>query len=182
MGPHKIFNQPRPNEYKYLEQDFDISYNIQGISLLRKFVQTHNARVAAIAHAYDGKFKANDLANLWGIGFKAAQRTLKATTQLSTRHLNGKIHRRVQTRMHQYMYRQLWGHLSRFLSDTFKSKVKSLRGNNYFQLFCNNGAFTKVYPMQGKKESHLALNRFLHEIRIPSELHTGGAGELVHGE
>ena len=36
--------------------------------------------------------------------------------------------------------------------------------------------------MKGKKESHLALNRFLHEIGIPSELHTDGAGELVHGE
>ena len=85
-------------------------------------------------------------------------------------------------KMHQRRYRQLWGHLSRFASDAFMSKVKSFRGNNYFQLFCNNGAFTKVYPMQGKKESHLALNRFLHKIGIPSELHTDGAGELVHGE
>ena len=103
--PHKIFNEPRPNEYKYLERDFDISYNIQGINLLREIVQTHTTRVAAIAHANDGKFKANDIANLWGIGSKAAERTLKATTQLSTRHLNGKIHRRVRTRMHQRRYR-----------------------------------------------------------------------------
>jgi len=84
--------------------------------------------------------------------------------------------------MHQRRYKQLWGHLSRFSSDTFKSKVKSLRGSQYFQLFCNNGAFTKVYPLNGRSDAHLALNKFLHEIGIPSELHTDGAGELVHGE
>ena len=180
--PHSIFNEPNVSEYKYLEHDFDISWNIQGISTLKQVVQSHSNRISAITHLNNGKFKAEDLANLWGIGINAAQRTLKSTTQLSTRHLNGKIHRRVRTKVHQRRYRQLWGHLSRFSSDTFKSKVKSLRGNNYFQLFCNNGAFTKTYSMKGKKESHLALNRFLHEIGIPSELHTDGAGEMVHGE
>ena len=170
--PHRIFNQPHLSEYKYLEQDFDISYNIQGVGILRRVIQTHNTRVAAISHLYNGKFNANDLANLWGIGINAASKTLKSTTQLSTRHLNGKMHRRVRTRMHQRRYKQLWGHLSRFSSDTFKAKVKSLRGNIYFQLFCNNGAFTKIYSMKEKGESHLALNRFLHEIGIPSELHT----------
>ena len=180
--PHSIFNTSQPSVYKYLEQDLDISWNVKGTNILSQIVQTHNSRISAIAHLNDGKFKADDLANLWGIGSSATARTLKATTQLATRYLNGKIHRRVRTRMHQRRYRQLWGHLSRFSSDTFKSKTKSLRGNNYFQLFCNNGAFTKVYPMKGKKESHLALHRFLHEIGVPSELHTDGAGELVHGE
>ena len=31
--PHKIFNQPHLSEYKYLKQDFDISYNIQGVDI-----------------------------------------------------------------------------------------------------------------------------------------------------
>ena len=180
--PQYLFNGMNSNEYKYLENDTEIYQSIAGITVLEKVVKYHNQCISAVSHLNNGKFKSEDLANLWGIGLKAAQKTLKATTQLSTRHLNGKIHRRVRTKMHQRRYRQLWGHLSRFASDTFMSKVKSLRGNNYFQLFCNNGAFTKVYPMQGKKESHLALNKFLHEIGIPSELHTDGAGELVHGE
>ena len=29
--------------------------------------------------------------------------------------------------------------------------------------------------MKGKRESNLALNKFLHEIGVPSELHTDGA-------
>ena len=180
--PYAIFNEQRTNEYKYLEHDFDISWNIQGLNTLDHIINVHSKRILAISHLNNGKFKAEDLANLWGIGTNAAQRTLNATTQLATRHLNGRVSKRVRTRMHQRRYRQLWGHLSRFSSDTFKSKVKSLRGNNYFQLFCNNGAFTKIYSMKGKKESHLALNRFLHEIGVPSELHTDGAGEMVHGE
>ena len=180
--PQEIFNNTSKQVYSYLEEDFNISSYVQGISALNAAVQYHTERISAISHQYNGKFKAEDLANLWGIGIKAAEKTLKSTTQLSTRHLNGKVHRRVRTKMHQRRYRQLWGHLSRFSSDTFQSKVKSLRGNRYFQLFTNNGAFTKAYPMQGKKESHLALNTFLHEIGVPSELHTDGAGELVHGE
>ena len=135
------------NKYKYREDDTEIYHNISCIIALEQVVKIHNKCIAAVTHLNNGKFKGDDLANLWGIGLKAAQKTLKATTQLSTRHLSGKIHRRVRTKMHQRRYRQLWGHLSRFASVAFMSKVKSLGGNNYFQLFCNNGAFTKVYPM-----------------------------------
>ena len=157
-------------------------YNIQGLTSLSELVSHHEKRISSLKYKVEGNSSPDKLARLWGIGIDAAKRTLKATTQLSTRHLNGKIHRRVRTRMHQRRYRQLWGHLSMFSSDTYKAKVKSLRGNHYFQLFCNKGAFTKVYPLRGKGEAHLALNKFLHEIGIPSELHTDGAGELVHGE
>ena len=36
--------------------------------------------------------------------------------------------------------------------------------------------------LSSHSDAHLALNKFFHEIGIPSELHTNGAGELVHGE
>ena len=180
--PQYIFKGMNDSKYSYLEGDADIAYCIQGLGILNEVVSQHEMRVSALAHKEKGKINAERLAYLWGIGIKAAERTLKSTTQLSTRHLNGKIHRRVRTRMHQRRYRQLWGHLSRFSSDTFKTKIKSLRGSQYFQLFCNDGAFTKVYPLIGRRDAHLALNKFLHEIGIPSELHTDGAGELVHGE
>ena len=180
--PQYIFNGENNGKYPYLEDDSNISYCVQGLGILNEVVNQHELRISALTHNDKGKLTAERLAHLWGIGVKAAERTLKSTTQLSTRHLNGKIHRRVRTRMHQRRYKQLWGHLSRFSSDTFKSKVKSLRGSQYFQLFCNNGAFTKVYPLNGRSDAHLALNKFLHEIGIPSELHTDGAGELVHGE
>ena len=180
--PQYIFNGENNIRYPYLEDDSEITHCVQGLGIINEVINQHERRISALSYRHSGKLTADKLSRLWGIGVKAADRTLKATTQLSTRHLNGKIHRRVRTRMHQRRYKQLWGHLSRFSSDTFKSKVKSLRGSQYFQLFCNSGAFTKVYPLNGRSDAHLALNKFLHEIGIPSELHTDGAGELVHGE
>ena len=147
--PHYIFNEGKTNIYPYLEDDFEISYNIQGLRTLETAISKHESTIAAMTLSYSGKYSADKLANLWGIGLKAAERTLKFTTQLSTRYLKNKIHRRVRTRMHQRRYRHLQGHLSRFSTDTFESSVKSLRGNLYFQLFCNSGAFTKAYPLKG---------------------------------
>ena len=148
-GPLFIFNSNDTNLYTYLENDFDILHNIQCLTSLREMVNHHEKRISSLKYSASKKSSPDKLARLWGIGINAAKRTLKTTTQLSTRYLNGKIHRRVCTRMHQRRYRQLWGDLYRVSSDTFKSKVRSLHGNQYFQLFCNKGAFTKVYPLRG---------------------------------
>ena len=113
----------------FLENDFEISYNIQGLKTIELAIDLHNKNIAAMTSSHSNKLSPDKLATLWGIGIKAAQRTLKSTTQTSIRYLSGKIHRRVRTRMHQRRYRQLWGHLSCFSSDTFKSNVKSLRGS-----------------------------------------------------
>ena len=144
--PQFIFNEGQKNIHSYLENDFNISYNIQGLRTLHDIVTQHENKISAITHIDTDKFTSNDIAKLWGICIKAADRTLKATTQLATRYLNGKIHQRVRTRMHQRRYRQLLGHLSRFSTDTFQSKVKLLRGNKYFQLLAIKGHSQK--PMQ----------------------------------
>ena len=36
--------------------------------------------------------------------------------------------------------------------------------------------------MKGKDHSPYALDRFLHEVGIPTELMTDGAKELIHGD
>ena len=153
-NPQYIFNEGKNTSHPYLENDHDISYNIQGLHTLYDIVSNHEKRIFAISHTNSSKISREQIANLWGIGVKAAKRTLKSTTQLSTKHLDGKIHRRVRTRMHQRRYCQLWGDLSRFCTDTFKSKVKSLRGNSHFQLFCNQGAFTKSYRPLSQERIH----------------------------
>ncbi len=122
------------------------------------------------------------LAKLWHIGLEAAQRTLKATTQDSIRVGTGRVHRRVKTKAHQSRYKQLGGYLGMFASDTFHSKVTSLRGNNYCQLFCNRGNYVEVYPMKSKSHAHHTLDRFLHEVGIPIEILTDGAQELIMAE
>ena len=50
------------------------------------------------------------------------------------------------------------------------------------QLFCNRGNYVTAYPMKEKGHAHHALDRFLHEVGIPSEMMTDGARELTLSE
>lgn len=129
-----------------------------------------------------GKCSATHLAKSWGIGTKAAERIITATTQLSRRDMSGNVSRRVRTKVHQRRYRQLDGHLGRFSSDTFFSPYKSLRGNDCFQLFTNRASFTKAYAMESKGDAPFALNRFIHEVGVPTEIHTDGSKEIDSGQ
>ena len=138
-----------------------------------------NIQISSLHHVRGQKTTPSDLAKLWNIGLKEAKCTLQSTTQDYIRYLDGKLSRRVKTLAHQNRYRQLNGYLSMFCSDTFKSNVKSLRGSKYMQLFCNRGNYVTAYPMKEKGHAHHALDRFLHEVGIPSELMTDGAKELT---
>ena len=138
--------------------------------------------ISSIHHSSQLAFAPEDLAKRWNISLDAARRTLQSTQYDSLRILRGSIHKRVKTRAHQNRYRQLGGYLSTFASDTFKSSVLSTRGNKYVQLFCNRGNFVKLYPMKSKAHAHHALDRFLHEVGIPTELLTDGAKELTLGQ
>ena len=143
---------------------------------------SHIIFVNAVSKSILRTVKPEDLAELWGISVEAATRTLKASTQEYIRILEGRISRRVKTKAHQRQYRQLGGYLGMFASDTFHSKVVSLRGNKYIQHFCNRGNYSVSYPMKSKAHAFHALDRFLHDVGIPSELLTDGAKELIFTE
>lgn len=138
--------------------------------------------VSATSHVKGRKLTPGDLSKLWGIGLQNAKQTLDCTTQDYIRLLDGPISRRVRTSAHQSRYNQLGGYLSNFYSDTFKANCVSLRGNLYSQLFCNRGNYTKCYNMKEKSHSHHALDSFLHEVGIPSAIHTDGTKELTLGQ
>ena len=141
-----------------------------------------NVHIQAVRHSSGKDLTPESLARLWNISLDAARRTIRSTEQESLRILHGKISRRVKTKAHQSRYRQLGGYLSHFASDTFKSNVKSTRGNTYTQLFCNRANFVRCYPMKSKSHAHHALDRFIHEVGIPTELTTDGAKELTLGQ
>ena len=58
------------------------------------------------------------------------------------------------------------------------SKVKSLRGINYVQPFCYRANFVKGYPIKLKSHAYHSLDRFIHEVGVPTELLTDGARNL----
>lgn len=176
--PSIIFGSTHEDSSVIYETDDD--YYISGLMQLEEMVSRHNI-FALQASGRDGKCSAAHLSKLWGIGLKAAERTITATTQRSRRDLKGNISRRVRTKVHQRRYRQLDGYLGRFSSDTFFSKCKSLRGNDCFQLFTNKASYTKAYAMESKGDAPFALNRFIHEVGVPSEMHTDGSKEQSHG-
>ena len=122
------------------------------------------------------------LAYSWGISLDCAKKTLTSTTHESLRVSDGFFHSRYRTGVHQRRYNQLGGHGGRFSSDTCFSKVKSLKGNTCAQVFVNSHNFVCYYPMKTKGECSHALDLFLHDVGIPSELHTDGAKELIQGE
>ena len=145
-------------------------------------VLSKNIHVSSLSTSPRKSVTAEQLASLWNISLQDAKATIQGTTQDYIRQIEGKLSRRVKTRAHQRQYRQLGGYLGNFCSDTFHSKIPSLRGNQYVQLFCNRGNFVFSCPMKLKSHAHNALDRFLHEVGIPVEMLTDGALELTKSE
>ena len=166
----------------------DIDKGVSSVEQLQNYSNDLSNQLAshvcvnAVSHGSTSDVTPESLAKLWHVGLPIAKRTLQVTTQDYMRKLSGKVSRRVKTKAHQNRYKQLGGYLSMFCSDTFHSKVKSLRGNTYIQLFCNRGNYVRSYPIESKSNAHHGLDRFLHEVGIPSELLTDGARELVLSE
>jgi len=125
---------------------------------------------------------AERLANLWNIGLETAKKTVQVTTQKGIRTTTIPIEQRFRTRQAQLRYKQLGGRHGRFYTDTFFSSVPTLNGNTMAQIFTNDLAFTRVYPMKLKSQTHETLSAFIHEVGIPSSLHSDDAKELMHGK
>ena len=96
--PNVIFGNEfnRPTQLYGSNLDYDVSC----MMILDNIIEHHNVSSLG-AKAKDGKCSATHLSKLWGIGLKAAERTLSSTTQLNRRDLRGNISRRVRIKVHQ---------------------------------------------------------------------------------
>jgi len=124
---------------------------------------------------------AEQLSRNWNIGLEAAKRTLKVTTQKGIRHTTQPIEQRFRTRQSQLRYNQLGGRHGRFYTDTFFSSVPTLNGNTMAQVYTNDHGYSKVYPMKLKSQTHETLSTFIHEVGIPSAIHSDDAKEIMQG-
>ena len=141
-----------------LKDDFDSKIMYACISSLRR------------ESAFD--VNANDLSKLWYISIRDAEMTLNSTINYLIRLNEGRLSRRYKTEVHQRQYKQLGGYFSQFYSDTFFSGVESARGNTCVQLFTNKGGFVRTYQIADNSQSYSTLQRFLHEVGVPSTLMT----------
>jgi len=168
--PEEIFNVNSVLTTTYVDQSF---------SHYEKTVMVHGVRKLSDTKDLTPAY----LSNLWKITLNDAKDTIRATTQRTIRQSEGMKNRRFKTVPHQRLYKQLGNdYLSKFCSDTFESKIPSLRGNRYVQLFVNRANFTRSYPMISRSHAPQALDRFFHEVGLPSELLTDNAPEFVEGE
>jgi hypothetical protein len=89
--------------------------------------------------------------------------------------------RRYRTKHDALRYNQLGGRHGRFYSNTLFASKKSLHGNTVAQIFANDIGYMYLTPMKSKSEAPYALNEFIQDIGIPSQLHTDEAKELTIG-
>ena len=88
-----------------------------------KSVTARDKRLAAVRTSEKGRpVSARRLAKLWGIGLKAAERTLESTTQRVIRTVSGPLSQRFRTNDRQLRYRRI---AHEMFTDTLKSRVIS---------------------------------------------------------
>jgi hypothetical protein len=155
---HPLFNQP-----SRLPQSVDVT--VDGLS---------TGKVTS-------QISSEQLAKKWGIGVKAAEKTLDATTQKFIRSSVHPIERRYRTAHQQLKYKQLGGRHGRFYSDTMFSSVKSVLQNTCGQLWTNDIGFYHFTGMRSKSEAPNSLDEFVQHVGIPSGIVTDDAKELTLG-
>ena len=116
-----------------------------------------------------------ELARKWNVGLQTAKDTLSVTLQDGVRTSVHPMMRRVRVdhlHLHRQRLRGTW------YADTLYSKVKSILGNAYANVF-TQGKYTKVIPMSAKADAGKSLMDFTDDVGIPERLVTDGAGEFT---
>ena len=139
-----------------------------------------NRGLSLLASEKRPKLEAPKLAERWGIGIDAAARTLKKTTQRGVRTvLHPSLSRRFRTNDRQLRYRRLPVTL---FSDTMSSTVKSIRQNQYAQVYYEPSGWTRAFPMQKKSDAHETLSLLFARDGVPSTMVVDNAKEQIQGK
>jgi hypothetical protein len=117
--------------------------------------------------------KADRLSEMWGISKKAAEKTLKVTTQRGIRSAMMPLSRRYKSDLI-YNTPRLKG---RWYTDTMMSNIKSIDGNTCAQIFANDMHFVEVYPMLSKSMAGDALRQMGRDYGIMENLTMDGSKE-----
>ena len=164
-----ISNSLDPQDFWHDESDY-LDYLIKSVC------------ISTIGTRKKGTLSSEVLARFWKIGVRSAKRTLEATTHNSVRTNEGHLSRRFRTDVYQRRYRHLYGDFAKFYTDTLFFKVQSLNLDTCAQLYCNKAGYIKIYSMKSKSQAHDTLTTFIHEVGVPTHLHSDYAKEIFEGE
>lgn len=121
-----------------------------------------------------GSLTADYLVYIWHCGKETARKTID-----TCKHYRRKERGITQQfkPSHNFMrYRHITLPAGEFFTDMWKSKVKSVRGHKYSQVYGNKFGFIKFYPMETNTE---ALSVFIQDVGVVQKLHTDNAPEMV---
>jgi hypothetical protein len=120
------------------------------------------------------------LANKWGIGIEAANRTRLVTSQRGIRRMiNPSLTKRYKTNDRQLRYLRL---PVTMYTDTMYSTILSRQKNKAAQIFCNDFGFVRAFPLKKEKEAHEALSLLFHRDGVPNVMVMDGAKAQVEWE
>ena len=157
-----ILHSIKPSQVFLSEMTTEYNKNCEDIPSIRSLVSTNR-------HL---KVTTDRLSELWCIGPKRADATIKVTTQKEIRCAILPIARRYIADI-MYSLKQLRG---RFATDTFYPKVKSLNLYTCVQIFSYKGRFVVCYTMMNASGDSIgqALKYFSHDYGVPEHLTFGG--------
>jgi hypothetical protein len=126
-----------------------------------------------------GGVDVSTLANNFGIGIEAANRTRFATTQRGvTWMIHPSLSVRFRTSDRQLIY---CGLPVTCFTDTMFSKSKSRKGNKSDQVFCTSNGWTRAFPMAKEKDAHEALSPMFHRDGVPKVMVMDGSKSQIQG-
>ena len=132
---------------------------------------------ALTARDQHSRVTVEEVARKFKCGLETAKKTLNVTTQAGVRQALHPLHRRYRVNHLNLNRRRL---NSTFHMDALQSKVKSLNGNSYANLF-TNGKYMRVYPTAGKSSREFAdsLTDFMDDVGTPDTVVCDLAPEYV---
>ena len=121
------------------------------------------------------------LAEIWNCGKETARKTLEATTCKHYRAVKKGLTRRFKPTRNFMRYRQITLPAGEFYTDTFKAKVRSVRGYTCAQIYGNKFGYLKSYPMESNNQQDVGntLSVLIQDVGIMQKLHTDNAPEMV---
>lgn len=145
---------------------------------LPEFVQRN---VASTMTKPKSRLTSDYLANLWNCGKETARKTIEATTCKHYRKTERGITQRFKPSRNFMRYRQITLPAGEFFTDTFISKVKSIRGHKCAQVYGNKFGYLKCYAMESHTKGQLGdtLSVFIQDVGVVQKLHTDNAPEMV---
>ena len=146
-----------------------IMSNISPVYSGKEFTQRVAASVniaSVITKDRHSKVTPEELSRKLGIGLETAKRTVEVTTQYGVRTALHPLHKRYRVD-HLHLNRHRLN--SQWYSDTLFSKVQSLRGMKCAQVY-TDGKFTRVYPMESRKQVGQTLTDITDDIGVPDML------------